>query len=104
MKIDVSRGFEVGSFHYKVDMSDKAREELIGKDCYGDHLGYIKVIRVANNLGQDQVRNTFIHECIEAVNQQYCNSKIKHDEISNMANGLAQIFKKLGIEFSNGGK
>jgi len=104
MKIDVSKGFEVGSMHYQVDMSDKAREELIGKDCYGDHLVYLKIIRVANNLSKDQVRNTFIHECIEAVNQQYCNDKIKHDEITNMANGLSQIFKSLDIEFTKGGE
>ena len=104
MKIDVSKGFEIGAITYGVDMSDKAREDLIGKDCYGDHQGYNKVVRIANNIGNDQIRNTFIHECIEAVSAHYCNNKIKHDEITNLANGLSQIFKSLNIEFvCNGG-
>ena len=100
MKIDISKGFELGGHSYRVDMSDNTREALIGKDCYGDHLGYQKIIRIANNIDIDQIRNTFLHECLEAVNQHCCNSKVKHDEITNMANGLAQITKSLGIVFT----
>ena len=99
MQVDISKGFELGAITYAVDMSDRTREDLIGKDCYGDHLGYRKIVRIANNIGDDQIRNTFIHECIEATNSQYCNSKLKHDDITNLSNGLAQILKSLGITF-----
>jgi len=40
-----------------------------------------------------------MHEIIEAVNTHSCNGKIKHDEITTLANGMAQVFKSMGVMF-----
>ncbi len=100
MKVNISKGFDLGNFHYEVESGAITEKQLEADACYGKCDNLNKVIRLTTNFSQDQRSNTFIHECIEAVNAVYCNSKLKHDEINNLGNGLAQILKSLNVEFT----
>ena len=99
MNVDVSKGFDLGCFHYQVKDDDEATEDLRSRSRYGECSWQRQIIRVSNEFAPEQYHNTFLHEAIEAVNEVYCNGKVKHDEITNIANGLAQIFMSLDIQF-----
>ena len=99
IEIDVSRGFELGCFHYGVRSEQEDTEELRARQRFGEAMLSRHFIRVSTEFEPAQYHNTFIHESIEAINEIYCNGKIKHDEITNCANGLAQIIKSLGVLF-----
>ena len=98
IEIDISKGIEVGGLHYTIETSPKISKELSSRgnsgECDTQNLRIILGV-----LEEDHTRNTFIHECLEAVNVQYCNSRLEHNDLTNMANGLSQIFKSLGIAF-----
>ena len=103
MKVDVSKGFELGSYHYKVLQSNEVEKGLEGDNAYGKCSNLHRQILMTKNFSPDQFCNTFIHECLEAVNNIYCNNNMKHDLLSNTGNGLSQILKSLGISFYYGG-
>ena len=98
-KIDVSQGFELGPFHFTIITNEQTDAELHGRQRLGECDFSLHVLRVVSGYGDEQYHETFIHECIEAANEIYCNSKIKHDEISSLANGLAQVLMSLGVQF-----
>jgi len=102
MNIDISKGFELGAFHFDIETSDKIDKELIGRNRYGECSTQGQVIRISGDYPKDQYSNTFLHECLEAVNSVYCNDGLNHKHITNTANGLAQILKSLGISFVYG--
>ena len=102
IKVDVSNGFELGCFHYTVVNGDNTNKELFARERYGEHSSTQRLVRVSTQYSPDQYYNTFIHELIEAVNDVYCNSKIKHDEVTTLANGLSQVFKSMGLMFVAG--
>ncbi len=43
--------------------------------------------------------NTFIHECLEFINQSTLVGELKHRHIVAISNGFHQIFEQLGIRF-----
>ena len=43
--------------------------------------------------------NTFIHECLEFINQSTLVGELKHRNIVAISNGLHQILEQLGIRF-----
>lgn len=96
IEIDVSKGFDLGCFHYifKID-----KDLALNRNRYGECSHHNHLITTAPDLDSDQFLNTYIHELIEAVNISNCCDKLRHDHIINLAHGLAQIFKSLGIRF-----
>lgn len=104
MKVDVSKGIEIASFHYEVVKGDDTEKDLEVDNAYGKCDNLHHRIKMTKNFSSEQFNNTFIHECIEAVNCMYCNNLLKHDQLTNLGNGLAQIFKNLGIQFVYGDK
>ncbi len=104
MDIDVSKGFELACFHYKVESGDTSNADLVSRAIYGEHHDVGRKVVISTDYGKEQYHSTFIHECIEGVNSTYCNSKLKHEEITNIANGISQILKSLGVIFTYGGK
>ena len=99
--VDVSRGFQIGSFHYKVASDKKVNLELNSRTRYGECSSVMATIKVSSEFGKERYHETFLHELIEAINTQSCNGKIKHDEIINLASGLAQVTQSLGIQFTH---
>lgn len=63
-----------------------------------DNLG--KHISIDTSVNPKDVSNTFIHECIEAVNSIYLDHSLKEKEINAVANGLHQIFEGMKVRFA----
>ena len=97
--IDISQGVEVGPFHYQIEVGEEADKELRGRERYGEICYQNQKIRVSDKWGRERLSETFLHEVIEAVNNEYCNAELKHKEIVCLGNGLAQAMKSLGINF-----
>ncbi len=98
-KVDVSKGIEVGPSHYSVVCGEDTNKELESKAVYGDCAGLLRRIRVATNTSEEQFSTTFLHESLEAINDIWCNSKLEHELLTNLANGLSQVLRGLGISF-----
>ena len=99
MNIDISKGIEVGSYHYEVRQNEEAEQELESDNAFGKCDNYHRIIKVTKNSSPQQIHNTIIHEFLEAINCVNCNDKLKHEETTNLANGLAQVFQSLGVQF-----
>jgi len=100
MEIDISRGIEVGSFHYKIVVNKETDKDLEGRVRFGEHHNVSRELRIASNHSPQQFTNTFLHETMEAINEIYCNGNLKHDHITNIANGISQVMKSLDIDFT----
>ena len=99
MEVDVSKGIEVGSFHYEVLQDSETEKDLEADSSFGKCDNQHRRIKITMNYAGEQFSNTFVHECVEAVNSNYCNNLLKHSEITNLSNGLTQLLKSLGIQF-----
>jgi len=104
MNIDVSKGFELGCFHFEVENGKETDASLRERKRYGECSFLNHELRISQEYSPDQYHNTFQHELIEAVNEIFCSGRIKHEEIVTLANGLAQALKSLGVNFQYGGK
>jgi hypothetical protein len=102
MNIDVSKGFELGCFHFQVLSGGEVDNELSSRGRHGECHDCLHILTVSSQFSPDQFHNTFLHELIEATNTLYCNDKITHDGITNLANGLSQALKSLGVNFRYG--
>ena len=98
--IDTSKGFDLGSFHFTVESDGKSSLDLDARDKYGEFIPISNTLRVSPQYGPDHYHVTFLHEVVEAVSNRCCNCRVKHDHITNLALGLAQIFKSMGIMFA----
>lgn len=101
MDIDVSKGFQIGSFHYRVATDKKTNLELNSRTRYGECNSVMETIKVSSDYSKERYHETFLHEVIEAINTQACNGKVKHGEITNLASGLAQVTQSLGVNFTH---
>jgi len=99
VKINVSKGFEVGPYHYSLECGPEYDEDLDGRVLWGECSQYRRCIRVKSGLPQQQFRATLLHEIVEAVNDVYLSRALSHEEVSAIGNGLSQVFKGLGVEF-----
>ena len=92
--------------HTKAIRTGKAIEDRLQEGEYYGRCYHAKdELLVDSSLNKSHFSNTFIHEVMEAVNMEYCASKIKHREITCLSNGLHQALKSLGIQFiPRGGK
>ena len=99
MNIDVSKGFDLGCFHYIVEDDEGTQKNLEERSRYGECSCTRCIIRVSTKHNPDHYHNTFLHEMVEAVDEVYGNGKMKHDEITNIANGMSQALKSMGIMF-----
>jgi len=102
-KVDVSKGFELGSFHYGVESDENTNAELRDRQRYGEAVFARHKIRISKDYSVEQYQDTFLHECLEAINITFCDERIKHEHIKNISHGLAQILKSLDIQFVHNG-
>ncbi len=98
-EIDISEGIEVGPFHYKVKCGEEIETELDSRQHHGEHCGFQHLLRIGNRGDSQQFDNTFIHECMEAIDCVFFESDLKHHDLTLIAHGFAQIFKSLGVTF-----
>jgi hypothetical protein len=96
MKVDISKGFDIGGLHFEV-CCDGLRMQ--GEQRFGECSHLAQVITLRENLKPDAMSSTFIHETIEAINYQY-SLELPHQSICALEVSLAQVLKSLGIEFA----
>ena len=75
--------------------------ELQKQRCYGVFLKDKNARHIWLDASQSSsdLSNTFIHECLEFINQSTLDGELKHRNIAAISNGLHQILEQLGIRF-----
>ncbi len=99
MEVDVSKGFDLGCFHYRVKADRETDASLRSTGLYGDCSSQTHLIKLCASDSPDRLHETFLHEMVEAVVEHSCYRKVKHEEITNLAYGLAQALKSMGVVF-----
>ncbi len=102
LRVDVTKGIKVGGLDYRVDLSEAAGKHCNSENRLGTCTFTEQLIRVDASWGEQRTSGTFLHEVVEAVNEEYCEHKIDHEVISRLANGLHQVMESLGVRFGNG--
>lgn len=97
--IDITRGIEVGGFHFDVDMSDEAHKMLRGNNLSGECDHTQKIIRIDNDMAAVSISETFLHEVVEEINHIYCANSLNHGQIDQLGYGLHQVLESLGVRF-----
>ena len=103
MKVDISKGFDLGSFHFPVLSDEKTDAELRSEQRYGTTSFTQHQVSISKDFDAEQYHDTFLHECLESINVMFCDGILKHSQIKNISHGLAQIFKSLDIQFVHNG-
>ncbi len=98
--INIPKTFKIGGFDYTFEVSPEHDRELNSNGNQGECSHTMRRIIVRSNLTPQQVSETFLHECIHAVDGVYCNYKLTEDEVYQLGNGLFQILEQLGIRFT----
>lgn len=101
--IDISKGIQVGGFHFTVDLSEKAHRDLRADDDFGQCDFQNHSISVDWDNSPEQISKTFLHEVIEAVNHIYCDDKVEHEKLQELSYGLHQVCESLGVRFGKEG-
>ena len=52
------------------------------------------------NPDQARVAQTFIHEVVHAIDNEYCGGVLTEQSVVGIASGVMQVLKQLGIEFT----
>lgn len=99
IEIKIPSSIKIGSIDYSIDISEAIREDLIARQRYGECNHYSRNIRIDNKLENQPFMQTFIHECMEAIDVQWCNNSLTHEQITNVANAIHQILDQLDIRF-----
>jgi len=99
MKVDISKGFDIGALHFNV-VVDGPRMQ--GEHTFGVCCHITQTIILRDNVSADRLSATFLHELVEAVNNQF-ELQLPHSSICALESGLSQALKGLGIEFVIGG-
>ena len=98
IEIDVSKGIQVGGFHYDIDTSNDAMRRCRSENRIGECSHQEGVIRIDPTFSDVTTSSVFIHEAIEAVKNVYC-VKVEHDDIERLEAGLHQVMESLGVRF-----
>ena len=76
----------IGTQNYEVEFVDKL------SDCstilYGHHLHSEMKIKLGSDYPDDLQRETFVHECLHAIDCRYLNDKLSEDQISVLSSGI----------------
>ncbi len=75
--------------------------ELQKQKCYGMFLKDKNVRHIWLDVSQSSsdLSDTFIHECLEFINQSTLGGELKHRDIVAISHGLHQILEQLRIRF-----
>ena len=101
MDIKIPNTIKVAGFEYRVSFVDSDQRLAIDSK-YGTCDNVLMEIKVETGFHQQHTNETFLHEVIEAVNEQYCNAFLSGDNhkiLTNLSKGLHQVMEQLGINF-----
>ena len=101
IEIKIPKTINVAGFGVEILTGEYINKGLQELKRYGswhcDNLG--KHISIDTSVNPKDVSNTFIHECMEAVNSIYLAHALREKEINAVANGLHQILEGMKVRF-----
>lgn len=84
---------------YGYEYTVKRGENIDDMGVFGDFRVKNQTIRIANDLCDEQVLSTLIHEILEAIN--YHNElKLEHSHIMVLEVGIYEVLKANGVDLS----
>ena len=97
MKVSVPSSLEIGGATYAIRVEDEL--ELLRNNHVGETRHLELEIVLSTEGAPDRRSHTFLHECLHAIDEEYCDSKaMTEDGTDAVASGLLQVLKQLGIE------
>ncbi len=99
MKIKLPKEIKIGGFIYTVKWDSETQRILNNLNYKGACDNAHRTIELLVKQSPEDFNNTCLHEFVEAVNNIWCGDKIEHEDITNLINGLHQIFEQLEIHF-----
>ena len=99
-KIKIPSSISIGAHSFKIryHSSDSLKDD--GLDGVINHR--TQVIEINSSRSPSQQMEAFIHETLHGINATYAKSDLSEHQIGHIAEGLAQVFKELGIELDWG--
>ncbi|WP_321991524.1 hypothetical protein [Marispirochaeta aestuarii] len=76
----------IGTQNYGVEYHEHLTAD--GSLLYGHHLHSEIKIKVNTDYPEDLQRETFVHECLHAIDCRYLNDKLSEDQVSVLASGI----------------
>ena len=96
--LKIPKEIEISGYTYKILFVDKLEDPDTPADKY--MLGQCDPVRfeikILKGQNKDSEMSTFIHECIEAINEHYA-IEMKHRQIVAFENGMFQMLKNCGV-------
>ena len=99
MKVKVPREIEVAGFSITIDCSEESTKYLQSISLFGEYIRCLRLLRIRNDLTQQEWANTFWHEIEHIIDDLFLGRKLEEEKIDVISNGLHQVAKQLGIEF-----
>jgi len=81
-------GVKIGTLNYEVEYCSPLTDGDSSQLLYGHHMHSAIKIKIASDYPEERQRETFVHECLHAVDSRYCNDKLTEDQIACLSNGL----------------
>ena len=89
----------IGGHVYKIVLD----KDLGLREGYkGTHGSFDRIITLDNSGNNDNMTQTFIHECNEAISRIYCADRLNHDDIDALSEGQFQVWQELDIKIDWG--
>ena len=64
MQVDVSKGIQVGGYHYKVEYGETSDVVLRGNGHIGECDSFANIIRLHTKQSDEHMSETFLHEAM----------------------------------------
>jgi len=96
MKIKVPKEITVGSHTYQILLN---ATDLMDDGLHACANHRRQHIRVHPNRPPSQKASCFLHECLHIINIIYLNDSLSESQVDPLAEGFAQVFKGLDIDF-----
>ena len=87
----------VGGHDYTIKYEPRL---LLKENRYGVTEWHEQTVSLEPVLSMDSLNQTFWHEVIHLIDRHYTNCSLSEDATDNLAEGLYQVMKQLGLVFS----
>ncbi len=99
IEIPLPDTIKIGGYDYTIVSSNELNKELNATARYADSNDCLRRIRLSTDTSEQQTSNDFIHECLHQADSVYNSHKLDETAVTQITNGLHQVFEQLGIRF-----
>ena len=99
MKHEVSIGESIKLGGFDIAIHHDRERELEANNFRGLYSSYRRELSFDPKLLPQEFSATVCHEFAEAINDVWCDGSLEHGQITNLSNGLHQVFEQLGVRF-----